>query len=250
MIAPLDLSNRVAVVTGGATGIGAACVAHFAHAGANVVVNYSRSADEAEETAARARAAGVDALTYRADVADEAAVGEMMKATIDELNRIDFLVNSAGTTKFVDEGDFEGLAAGDWDRIFDVNVQGVFNASRHAAPQLRAAGGAIVNVGSIAGHTGRGSSVAYAASKGAVATLTKSLARALAPEVRVNAVAPGIVMTRWVAGREDHVQRLSAGTPLGRVCEPEEIARVVVFLAAEATFVTGQTLVVDGGALL
>jgi 3-oxoacyl-[acyl-carrier protein] reductase len=250
MISALDLGGRVALVTGGATGIGAACIDHFARAGADVVVNFSRSADEAEATAARAREAGVEAITVRADVSDDPAVRAMFECALATFGRVDYLVNSAGVTKFVDERDFDGLAAEDWDRIWAVNVQGIYNSSRAGAETLRAVGGAIVNVGSIAGMTGRGSSVAYAASKGAVTTLTKSLARALAPEVRVNAVAPGIVLTRWVAGRDEHVRRLSEGTPLGRTCQPEDVAEVVVFLATQASFMTGQTLVVDGGALL
>jgi 3-oxoacyl-[acyl-carrier protein] reductase len=245
-----DLSGRVALVTGGATGIGRACVERFAEGGADVVVNFSRSAEDAEATAEQARAAGVRASIVKADVSDERAVHAMVHEALATFGRIDYLVNSAGTTKFVPEADLAGLAAEDWDRIFAVNVRGLFNCCSAVSEELRKAGGAIVNVGSASGFTGKGSSVPYAASKAAVSTLTKSLARALAPQVRVNAVAPGIVDTRWVAGREEHVRRLSEATPLGRVCTPEEIAVVIHFLAVEASFVTGQTVVIDGGAFL
>ena len=242
-----SLAGRTAIVTGGGTGIGRACVERLSSAGVNVMINYARSEADAEEAREAATQNGVRAELARADVSDDSAVRAMVARTVQHLGRLDFLVNSAGVTKFVDEADLEGLDEGDWRTIMDVNVRGAFQCVRAAAPHLRESHGAVVTVGSTAGLSGRGSSIAYAASKAAVVSLTKSLARALAPDVRVNAVAPGIVNTRWVAGHPDHVQRLSATTPLGRVCEPHEVADVIFFLAASATFITGQTVVVDGG---
>ena len=172
-----------------------------------------------------------------------------MLARVDgELGRLDVLVNNAGTTQFVDFGDLEGLTEEMWDRMLAVNLKGAFFCSRAAAPMLRnASDGAIVNVSSCAGVTGSGSSIAYAASKGALNTMTKSLARALAPEVRVNAVCPGPIDTRWMAGREEMMARSMDRTPLGRASTAEEIAASVRYLALDATMTTGQCLVIDGG---
>lgn len=243
-------NRKVALVTGGGTGIGRAVALRLAAQGLDIVVNYSRSGKDAQETAAAVREAGGECLALQADVADDAQVRRMVDNAIARFGRLDYLVNSAGTTHFVDANDLEGMAGEYWDDIMAVNVKGVFFACRACAPHLKKAGGAIVNITSIAGITGRGSSIAYAASKAAAISLTKSLAQVFAPEIRVNSVAPGIVLTRWVAGREDHVARLGAGTPLGRVCGPDDVAAVVVPLLLTAGMVTGQTVVVDGGAIL
>jgi 3-oxoacyl-[acyl-carrier protein] reductase len=171
----------------------------------------------------------------------------MLGQVISDFGKLDILVNCAGTTKFVDHSDLEGLKDEYWDEIFGVNVKGVFNTCRAAAEELRKQKGCIVNIASIAGLTGLGSSIAYSASKAAAISVNKSLARVLAPEVRVNAVAPGIVTTRWVEGQDAHIERLAAGTPLQRVATPEDVAEVAYSLIAHAGFVTGQTVVVDGG---
>jgi 3-oxoacyl-[acyl-carrier protein] reductase len=243
-------NRKVALITGGGTGIGRAVALQLAARGIDIAVNYSRSGQEARETAAEAQQLGVRALALQADVADDAQVRTMIDNAVRHFGRLDYLVNSAGTTRFVAAGDLEGLAGEYWDDIMAVNVKGVFFACRAAAPHLKKNRGAIVTVTSIAGVTGKGSSIAYAASKAAAISLTKSLAQVLAPEIRVNSVAPGIVLTRWVAGREDHVNRLGAGTPLGRVCGPEDVADVIVPLLLTAGMVTGQTIIVDGGAIL
>jgi len=157
------------------------------------------------------------------------------------------LINNAGMTHFVDLADLEGMKDEFWVDIMDVNVVGLFRCSRAAAPALKESKGCIVNTTSVAGFTGMGSSVAYAASKAAAISVTKSLARVLAPEVRVNGVAPGVVNTRWVADHQEHVEKYGDDTPLGRVATTEDVAEVVYSFVDNASCVTGQTLMVDGG---
>lgn len=241
------LANKVAVITGGGTGIGRACALRLAREGAQVAINYSRSKAEAEATQQDIEALGRDAMVYCASVTDDDAVRAMMQATADRFGRIDVLINNAGMTHFVDLEDLEGLKDAYWFEIMDVNVVGLFRCARAAAPALKASEGCIVNIASVAGVTGMGSSIAYAASKAAAISVTKSLARVLAPEVRVNGIAPGVVLTRWVDDHLDHVQKYGDATPLGRVATPEDVAEVAYSFIANAGLVTGQTLMVDGG---
>ena len=241
------LANKVAVITGGGTGIGRACALRLAREGAQVAINYSRSKAEAEATQKDIEALGRDAMVYCASVTDDDAVRAMMQATADRFGRIDVLINNAGMTHFVDLEDLEGLKDAYWFEIMDVNVVGLFRCARAAAPALKASKGCIVNIASVAGVTGMGSSIAYAASKAAAISVTKSLARVLAPEVRVNGIAPGVVLTRWVDDHLDHVQKYGDATPLGRVATPEDVAEVAYSFIANAGLVTGQTLMVDGG---
>ena len=194
----MNEGTRVAIVTGSATGIGAACAMRLADHGYNVVINCTTSLAEAEQAAAAFREAGVEALVVPADVADDDQCRALAQAALDAWGRIDALINNAGRTKFVKPEDFEGLTAEDFQSIYAVNTLGVFQTARAAAVSLRAAKGAIVNVSSLSAFTGLGSSIAYAASKGALNTLTLSLVQTLAPEVRVNAVCPGYVDTRWM----------------------------------------------------
>jgi 3-oxoacyl-[acyl-carrier protein] reductase len=243
----MTLTRKVALVTGAATGIGRAVAIRFAARGLAVAINYSRSEDDAGQTLAEVQRHGVPAILCRANVADDAAVRAMVKRCRDELGGLDVLVNNAGTTHFIDHADLEGVTNEVWDDIFSVNVRGAFQCCRAAAELLRQRGGAIVNVTSIAGLQGHGSSIPYAASKAALNTMTKSLARVLAPQVRVNAVAPGPVRTRWLAGREDRIERDVKITPLKRAAEPDDIADAIEFLALGTTLVTGQVMVVDGG---
>jgi 3-oxoacyl-[acyl-carrier protein] reductase len=239
--------DRVALVTGSATGIGRAAAWRLAERGFAVTVNYAKSKVEAEETAEGIRRRGARALVYAANVADDTAVRAMVERTTEEFGGLDVLVNSAGTTHFIPHDDLEGLTEAIWDEILDVNLKGTFFACRAAMPFLKARKGAIVNVTSVAGLAGSGSSIAYAASKGAVNTLTKSLARAFAPEVRVNAVAPGPVQTRWLADHQDMVEQAMKLTPLKRPATADDIADTILFLADATTLMTGQVLVVDGG---
>lgn len=241
------LQGKTVLITGGGTGIGRAIALTLAREGANVALNYSRSAEEAERTQAEVEALGVKSLTYQANVTSDCEVREMVHNVITDFGHLDILVNNAGITHFVDHSDLEGLKEEYWDDIMAVNVKGLFFCCRAAAEELRKQKGCIVNMASIAGFTGLGSSIAYSASKAANISITKSLARVLAPEVRVNAIAPGVVTTRWVAGQEDHLKRLGEGTPLQRIATPEDIAEVAYGLIEKASFVTGQVIVVDGG---
>ncbi len=242
------LRGKVAIVTGSATGIGRASAIELAGEGADVVINYSRSEAEAQKTRDDCADLGVRALLIRADCAREEDVKGMVARAEQELGGVDILVNNAGTTRFVPLPNIEELHDADWDTIFQLNVKGAFYATRACVPAMRRRGeGLVVNVASVAGHTGAGSSIPYAVSKGAMITLTKSLAKALAPQIRVNAIAPGIVTTRWVAGREEHVERYARDTPMGRAATAEDCARVVVSFATHGTFLTGEVTVIDGG---
>jgi len=244
------LEGKTALITGGGTGIGRSVALRLAREGVNIAINYSRSEKEALETQSEVEALGVRGIICKADVADDGQVRWMVRKTIEELGRLDILVNSAGVTYFVNHADLEGLKEEHWDRIMGVNVKGMFFCCRAAFKELKKRKGCIINITSVAGLTGLGSSIAYAASKAAAISLTKSLARVMAPEMRVNGIAPGIVKTRWVAGQEEHITRYAGATPLGRVAGPEDIAEVAYALIAHSGFVTGQIIVVDGGAFI
>jgi 3-oxoacyl-[acyl-carrier protein] reductase len=241
------MNKKAALVTGSATGIGRAVAVRFAKEGYAVAVNYSRSEKEAKETLAEVRRHDVPAILCHADVADEAAVKAMVARCRDELGGLDALVNNAGATHFIEHANLQALTAEVWDDILGVNLKGTFFCCREAMPLLQERGGSIVNVTSVACLVGQGSSIPYAASKAAINCMTKSLARAFAPKVRVNAVAPGPVLTRWLADHMDHVERSMQITPMRRAATPEDIADAVAFLALGTTLVTGQVLVVDGG---
>jgi NAD(P)-dependent dehydrogenase (short-subunit alcohol dehydrogenase family) len=249
----MDLAGRVAIVTGGGTGIGRATSLRLAESKAKaVVVNYSRSAADAESTAEEVRALGLEAVAYRADVADESQVKRMVASAVDQYGRLDVLVNNAGTTQFISHADLDALTDEVWNVILSVNLKGTFFCCRAAAPELKKTGGAIVNIASIAAHRASGSSIAYAVSKAGVVQLTRALALALAPEVRVNSVSPGLVSTRWFSSRfgeeaaAAQEETFAKATPLGKIATPDDVARVVVALL-ENDVVTGQDVVVDGG---
>jgi 3-oxoacyl-[acyl-carrier protein] reductase len=251
---PDEISLPAAVVSGSATGIGAACARHLAAAGLNVVINYTKSASEAEATAEACRALGIEALVVQGDVGEDADCRALVAAALETWGGLDVLVNNAGTTRFADAGDLESLTKDDFEQIFTVNVTGAYQLTRAAAPHLKASGGgAVVNVSSHSGFSGIGSSMAYAASKGALNTLTLSLARALAPEVRVNAVCPGFVDTRWMAGKLDQAEMAAFRTraaeiaPLKLLVTPDQVAEAVCWFALGGRALTGQLLVIDGG---
>ncbi|MDE2464675.1 MAG: SDR family NAD(P)-dependent oxidoreductase, partial [Alphaproteobacteria bacterium] len=193
-----SLDGKTAIVTGSASGIGAATAMRLASRGARVLVNYAKSAAEAEEVVATIRAAGGTADAVKANVAEDSDCRGLVQAAVTRWGGIDILINNAGTTKFAAHHDLDALSAEDFAHIYAVNTIGPFQMVRAARAALAASGdGTVVNVSSIAGVLGMGSSIAYAASKGALNTMTLSLARALAPSIRVNAVCPGFVATAW-----------------------------------------------------
>jgi len=259
-----SLAGKVAIVTGSATGIGAATATALARRGAHVLVNYSKSAAEAEKTAEAARAAGgphgATVKVVQADVSQDSGCRKLVQAAEEAWGRLDILINNAGTTKFAAAADLDALSAEDFAAIYALNVVGPFQMARAAAPALKASGqigagsGAIVNVSSFAAISGLGSSIAYAASKGALNTLTLSLARVMAPEVRVNAVCPGYVATGWFQNAlgEEVARKFAASvteaSPLKRAATVEDVANAVLFLAGpESANITGEFLVTDAG---
>ncbi|MCC2957210.1 SDR family oxidoreductase [Massilia sp. IC2-477] len=241
------LAGRVAIVTGGGTGIGRAVSRLLAAQGAAVAVVYSRSSADAEETVAQLLASGARALSLKADVADAQEVARMTDAVAQRFGQIDYLVNNAGSTRQLPFADLDAIDDAAWDALYAVNVKGAFHCARAAAPFLRrSADGAIVNIGSIAGETGYGSSLPYAVSKAALHGLTRSLARALAPAIRVNCLAPGAVGTRWWQGMEAKMHALAGNVALNRVSTPEDIAATVLMLLG-ARSMTGQVVRADNG---
>jgi 3-oxoacyl-[acyl-carrier protein] reductase len=241
--------THVAIVTGGSSGIGAATALELARRGWSVVVNYARSEAEARDVAARCG----DAIAVQADVAEDAECRKLAQAALDKWGQIDALVNNAGTTKFVDHADLDGLTGDDFLRIYRTNVVGPFQMTRACVPALKASRGAIVNVSSVASQLGIGSSVAYAASKAALNTMTYSLARSLGPEIRVNAVCPGYVDTPWHhnAHGTPRANQIAAHyatlVPLKDFARPDDIADAIVWLIVGARHITGEAIFVDGG---
>jgi len=246
----MDLENKVALVTGGGTGIGRATCIALAQRGATVAVNYSRSQADADETVQLINGEGGRAIAIQADVSQDGEVRKMVDAIVQQFGTVDLLVNNASITRHIPLGDLEAAMEEAWDELYAVNVKGMFYCARAVAPLMKKSGqGAIVNVGSIAGLTGSGSSLPYAVSKAAVHGLTKSLARALAPEIRVCCVAPGAVATRWWAGQEERMRQLSGVLLLQRISTPEDIARFICS-ALEQESMTGQIITIDGGQTL
>ncbi len=248
------MSGRpAALVTGSARGIGRAAALALAEHGYDVAVNYSVSEAAARQVADEVRCRGAAAVVVGADVADEAAVARMAGVIEDSFGRLDALVNNAGVTIDVAAADLDAVTAQDWDRVFAVNVRGTFQVTRACLPLLRrAASPAVVNVASIAGLRPGPQPLPYAASKAAVVNLTRTLAGALGPAVRVNAVAPGWMEGEWMRARlgENYdrlMDRRARMTPLRRCVTAAEVAATIVSLITSNPFVTGEVVVVDGG---
>ena len=250
----IELDGAVVIVTGSARGVGAATARLLAGRGAKVVINCSKSRDQAEAVAADCRNGGGEAVVCQGDVAEDTACRRIAAQAIETWGRIDGLVNNAATTVFCAHDDLEGLDAADFQRIYGVNAIGPYQMIRAVAPHMRArAKGAVVNVSSVAGIYGVGSSLAYVASKAALNLMTVALARVLGPEIAINAVCPGFIEGDWMrAGmgeeRYDRVKaHLEATTPLRAVNAPEDVARTIVWLLEAAANVTGEVLSIDAG---
>jgi 3-oxoacyl-[acyl-carrier protein] reductase len=252
----MNITGKAALVTGASRGVGRATALALAKGGCSVAINFSRSRDEAEQTAQEVRACGVKAVCVQGDVSDDGACRAMIDAAVGEFGRLDVLVNNAGTTSFIPHGNLEDVADEHWARILGVNVKGPFQCIRAARKYLEASGnGAVVNVASVAGIAGTGSSIPYCASKAALINLTISLARALAPKIRVNAVAPGFIAGHWTqeglgSNYEAGKQAAELRAALGKVCQPEDVAAAILSLITGSNLITGQTIVCDGGALI
>jgi 3-oxoacyl-[acyl-carrier protein] reductase len=247
-----DLKGKAALVTGGASGIGLATATMLARGGCAVAINFLADDPRGPESVAALHAmTGARIVAAPGDVGDAADAARMVGQAVTDLGRLDYLVNNAGTpgTKTaIAPTDFDRLTEELWAAVIEVNLLGVFRCAKAAGPALRAAGGAMVNIASIAGINSAGSSMAYGATKAGVISLTKNLARGLAPEVRVNAVAPGAVDSTWMIEWTNEQRSSSIDNALlKRRCTPEDLAEVIVFLLAGAAMVTGQTVVVDGG---
>ena len=246
----MDLGGRVALVTGGGTGLGRQTALGLADDGVLVAVNYSRSREAAEHVVREIKDCGGRSIAVQADITDGRAVVSMVEAVEEELGPVDILVNNAGTTHYLPFGDFESLAEEKWRRVMDVNVTGAFLVSRAVAPGMRERGaGKIVNVASNSALTDAGSSIPYVVSKAALVSLTRCLARALAPAVQVNAVAPGWMLTEWIDRYvpPDRAEEIRAGAvPLVPV---EDVVRAITGLITNDS-VTGAVMVVDRGEML
>ncbi len=239
---PFSFDQQVVVVTGSSSGIGEACARHFDRRGARVVVNSASSVEAGEALAAEFS----EAIYVQGDVSDEAQAKRIVRSAIEEWGRIDLLINNAGTTKVIPHSDFDALTDEVWRRILDVNLLGTFYMSRAALPHLKTSRGSIINVTSLAGVRQAGSSIPYAVSKAAINHLTRLMANQTGPEVRINAVAPGLVATPWTSDWDEAHERIANFAPLKRSATPDDIAVACLGLAANL-YTTGEIVVVDGG---
>ncbi len=250
----IELDGAVVIVTGSARGVGAATATMIAERGGRVVINHTKSAEDAERVAESCGAAGGEALVCQANVAEDADCRRMAEDAMTKWGRIDGLVNNAGTTRFCDHADLDGLDATDFQAVMAVNTIGPFQMIRAVAPHMRAGGrGAVVNVSSVAGTQAVGSSLAYIASKGGLNSMSIGLARALGPEIKVNTICPGFIEGDWLrqgmgAKRYDAVKaHLESATPLQAVNNPSDVARTIVWLLSDAPNITGEIITIDAG---
>ena len=247
------IERKVAIITGSGTGVGAATALILSKQGYNVLINYSRSETEAQASQADCQAVGADTLLMKGDVAQDADCKALTQAAFDKWGRIDALVNNAGISTFTGAANWDVLDMDTFSRIYAVNTVGAFQMVRACTPHLKIQKGSVVNVSSIAGSLGIGSSVPYIASKGALNSMTLYLARALAPDIRVNAVCPGLITSRWFvdglgqAGFEKVKAMAESIAPLERASSPEDVAEAIVWLTTGARTVTGELLLLDGG---
>ena len=251
------MKEKVAIVTGSATGVGAATAVILAQKGCNVVINYTRSKEEAMATAQLVEQHNVESLVFQADVSNDDDCQSMVEATIKKWGKIDYLVNNAGKTKFNPFENLEGLSSEDFLDIYSVNVVGPYQMIKAVVPYMKKqGGGAIVNDSSLAGINGVGSSIAYVTSKAALNVMTKSLAHVLGPEIRINTVAPGPIKTRWLKGGMGDeaysalIEQAEKELPLRQVATPEDVAETLVWFLEGAKLITGEVLIVDSGAHL
>lgn len=252
----MEIKGSVAIVTGSSsvTGVGAETAKALAKRGAKVAINYATNKTGANETAELCRGLGAEAIVIQGDVSKDADCRRIVAETMAKWNRLDILVNNAAVTKTINHADLEALDTAEFNRVLSVNLVGNYQMTRAAAPHLKASGdAAVVSVSSTAAFRCAGSSIAYGASKGAINTMTMGLARALAPEVRVNAVCPGGLLGNWtkkILSEEGYKKRVAAAKssfPLGHAIWPEDVAKVVMFLVADATCMTGELIRMDCG---
>ncbi|MDV7767515.1 SDR family NAD(P)-dependent oxidoreductase [Peribacillus sp. CSMR9] len=246
----MDLTDKVVIITGGGTGVGKATALKLADAGAKVVINYSRSEKEAVEVVNEITQLGGTAFAFRANVAIEKEVNDMVSQTVTSFGTVDSLVNNASITAQIAMDDLDAVTDEVWDSLFSVNVKGMFHCVKAVVPYMKKQqSGVIVNMGSVAGTTGIGSSIPYAATKSAIHTMTRSLAIALAPYIRVNSIAPGAVDTRWWSGNEEKMYQLTGNLPLKRISTPDNIAEAILFQLTQKS-ITGQVFTIDNGQTL